>query len=450
MASKKPKGSSRPKPGKRPRITIPAQPVRETANPATGGLPAGYPALLEDIKVRIRTAQIKASLSVNRELIALYWSIGRDIVQRQRDERWGAKVIDRLAADLQREFPALAGFSRPNVYRMRAFYLAWAKPDLARPARDSRGVIVSQAARQLAARAISAQAVPELMSKNLQQAIGELDDKDLKQAVSDTVASQGPAILTQAASELDGQNLPQAAAGIPWFHNVVLIEKLKDPARRLWYARQTIANGWSRCMLLHWIESDLYARQGKAVNNFQAALPPPQSDLAAELVKDPYTFDFLTLRRGAAERDLERGLLDHIRKFLLELGAGFAFVGQQVHLEVGGEDFYIDLLFYHLHLRCYIVIDLKARPFKPEYAGKMNFYLSAVDDLMRHADDKPSIGLILCKTRNKVIAEYALRDMAKPVGVARYVTRLVESLPAKFKGALPAPRDIEAELRKDE
>ena len=274
--------------------------------------------------------------------------------------------------------------------------------------------------------------------------------REVKEKGFDTVASQGSAILTQAASELDGQNLPQAAAGIPWFHNVVLIEKLKDPARRLWYARQAIANGWSRSMLLHWIESDLYARQGKAVTNFQAALPPPQSDLAAELVKDPYTFDFLTLRRGAAERDLERGLLDHIRKFLLELGAGFAFVGRQVHLEVGGEDFYIDLLFYHLHLRCYIVIDLKARPFKPEYAGKMNFYLSAVDDLLRHADDKPSIGLILCKTRNKVVAEYALRDVAKPVGIARYVTRLVESLPARFKGALPAPRDIEAELRKDE
>ena len=451
MASKKPKAarkspalseSKRRTRGTKAKLAQAAQEIaRPTGVPATaGGLPSGYPALLEDIKARIQTAQIKASLAVNRELIALYWSIGRDIVKRQREEGWGAKVIDRLAADLQGEFPALAGFSRANVYRMRAFYLAYAGPD----------AIVSQPARQLAARAISAQAVPELMSKNLQQAIGELDGKDPKQAVSDTVASQGPAILTQAASELDGQNLPQAAAGIPWFHNVVLIEKLKDPARRLWYARQAIANGWSRSMLLHWIESDLYARQGKAVNNFQAALPPPQSDLAAELVKDPYTFDFLTLGSDAAERDLERGLLDHIRKFLIELGAGFAFVGRQIHLEVGGEDFYIDLLFYHLRLRCYIVIDLKARPFKPEYAGKMNFYLSAVDDLLRHADDKPSIGLILCKTRNKVVAEYALRDLAKPVGIARYVTRLVESLPAKFKGALPAPRDIEAELRKDE
>ena len=251
MASKKPKAarkspalseSKRRTRGTKAKLAQAAQEIaRPTGVPATaGGLPSGYPALLEDIKARIQTAQIKASLAVNRELIALYWSIGRDIVKRQREEGWGAKVIDRLAADLQGEFPALAGFSRANVYRMRAFYLAYAGPD----------AIVSQPARQLAARAISAQAVPELMSKNLQQAIGELDGKDPKQAVSDTVASQGPAILTQAASELDGQNLPQAAAGIPWFHNVVLIEKLKDPARRLWYARQAIANGWSRSMLL--------------------------------------------------------------------------------------------------------------------------------------------------------------------------------------------------------
>ena len=201
-------------------------------------------------------------------------------------------------------------------------------------------------------------------------------------------------------------------------------------------------------MLVHWIESGLYPRQGKAVTNFPATLPAAQSDQAAEVIKDPYSFDFLTLGPDAAERELERALLDHIRKFLLELGAGFAFVGQQVHLEVGDEDFYLDLLFYHLRLRCFVVIDLKAKPFKPEYAGKMNFYLSGVDDHLRHPDDKPSIGLILCKTRNTIIAEYALRDLAKPVGVARYVTRLVEKLPARFKGTLPAPRDIEAELRK--
>jgi predicted nuclease of restriction endonuclease-like (RecB) superfamily len=219
------------------------------------------------------------------------------------------------------------------------------------------------------------------------------------------------------------------------------METLKDPAQRLWYARKAIEYGWSRSVLVHWIESNLYSREGRAVTNFTTALPPAQSDLAGEIVKDPYSFDFLTLAPAAAERELEEALLDHIRQFLLELGVGFAFVGQQVPLEVGGEDYHLDLLFYHLRLRCFIVIDLKARPFKPEDAGKMNFYLSAVDDRLRHPDDKPSIGLILCKTRNKIIAEYALRDMAKPVGIARYVTRLIEELPAKFRDAPPIPTE---------
>ncbi len=235
---------------------------------------------------------------------------------------------------------------------------------------------------------------------------------------------------------------------LPWFHNVVLLESLKDPRERLWYAREAVEHGWSRSVLVHWIESDLYARQGKAVTNFATTLPPARSDLAVEIVKDPCSFDFLTLGPDVAERELERALLDHVRKFLLELGAGFTLVGQQVHLEVGGEDFYLDLLFYHLRLRCFVVIDLKAKPFKPEYAGKMNFYLSAVDDLLRHSDDKPSIDLILCQKRNRIVAEYALRDLAKPVGVTRYTTRLVETLPANLKGALPVPRNIEAELSK--
>jgi predicted nuclease of restriction endonuclease-like (RecB) superfamily len=229
-------------------------------------------------------------------------------------------------------------------------------------------------------------------------------------------------------------------------HDIVLLFKVRDSAARLWYAQEATANGWSRSMLEHWIESDLYARQGNAVTNFGNALPPEQSDLANEILRDPYNFDFLTLRDQAAERDLEEGLLAHIRKFLIELGAGFAFVGQQVHLPVDGEDFYIDLLFYHLKLRCFIVVDLKATAFKPEYVGKMNFYLSAVDDQLRHADDRLSIGLILCRTRSKVIAEYALRNLTTPVGVTRYTTKLLDSLPAELKDSLPSPQDIEAEL----
>jgi predicted nuclease of restriction endonuclease-like (RecB) superfamily len=239
---------------------------------------------------------------------------------------------------------------------------------------------------------------------------------------------------------------PIAVAGIPWGHNLTLLFRLEDPIQRLWYAQQTTINGWSRSMLEHWIESDLYVRQGKAVTNFEKSLPPPRSDLAKQIMRDPYSFDFLTLKQPAEERDLENGLLSHIRKFLIELGAGFAFVGQQVHLAVDGEDFYIDLLFYHLKLRSYIVVDLKAVAFKPEFAGKMNFYLAAVDDLMRHTDDKSSIGLILCKTRSKVVAEYALRNLSTPVGVARYTTRAGDRFPTELKGMLPTAQELEEEL----
>jgi predicted nuclease of restriction endonuclease-like (RecB) superfamily len=343
----------------KPKASDSARPERQIVKPPPAGLPSGYVKFLEDVKSRIHTAQIKAALSVNHELIQLYWSIGRDIVEQQSAEGWGAAVIDRLAADIQREFPGLAGFSRANIYRMRAFYLAYPQD----PA------IVSQVARQLRSRVVS-----------------------------------------QPARQIDASSPPEPIASLPWFHNVVLLESLKDLSERLWYARQALEHGWSRAVLVHWIESDLYSRQGKGVTNFPATLPPAQSDLAAEVIKDPYSFDFLTLAPDAAERQLERALLDHIRQFLLELGAGFAFVGQQMHLEVGGEDFYIDLL--------------------------------------RHPDNKPSIGLILCKTRNKIVAEYALRDVAKPVGVARYVTRLVEKLPANLQDVLPAPRDIETELGK--
>jgi predicted nuclease of restriction endonuclease-like (RecB) superfamily len=235
-------------------------------------------------------------------------------------------------------------------------------------------------------------------------------------------------------------------AEIPWGHNQVLLFKLKDPNQRLWYAAKTLEHGWSRAILTLQIESDLYARQGKAISNFAGTLPAPQSDLAQQSLKDPYVFDFLTLHDEAVERELETGLVDHIQKFLLELGAGFAFVGRQVCLVVGDDEFYLDLLFYHLRLRCFVIIDLKMRKFTPEDAGKMNFYLSAVDSQLRHPADAPSIGLILCKTRDRITAEYALRDIAKPIGVAEWQTKLVHSLPEPLKGSLPSIEQIEAEL----
>jgi len=246
--------------------------------------------------------------------------------------------------------------------------------------------------------------------------------------------------------ELDGKNLPQPVAEIPWGHNRILLTKVKQPAERLWYARMTLENGWSRNILDLQIDNNLYGRQGKALTNFKRTLPAPQSDLAQQTLKDPYTFDFLTLATDAAERHLERGLVDHIVKFLLEMGAGFAFVGRQVHLAVDDEDYYLDLLFYHARLHCYVVVDLKAGRFKPEHAGKMNFYLSAVDDQLRTAQDNPSIGLILCRYKKQTTVEYALRHIGTPVGVAEWQTKLVKALPKELKGCLPTVEEIEKEL----
>ena len=358
-------------------------------------LPAGYPHLLADLKARVRAAQLRAAVSVNRELILLYWDIGRIIAQAQKSKGYGKQVVERLAEDLREAFPQMDGFSPRNVWRMRAFYLAWTEN-----------------------------------SQKHQQPGGNLN----------------PKILPQLVAELDGHNLPQPVAEIPWGHNVLLLEKIADPILRLWYARKTIEHGWSRAVLTHHIETQLHRREGKAITNFQRTLPPPQSDLAEQTHKDQYNIEFLTIRSDAHERDLEQGLLDHIRKFLLELGVGFAFVGRQYHLDIGGQDYYLDLLFYHLRLRCYVVIDLKMKAFEPEFAGKMNFYLSAVDDQLRHADDKPSIGLLLCKERDHLTVEYALRDLKKPIGVAQWQTKLVESLPRNLKGSLPTVAEIEAEL----
>lgn len=238
----------------------------------------------------------------------------------------------------------------------------------------------------------------------------------------------------------------QPAAQIPWTHHCLLLDKLKAPADRLWYAAKAVEHGWSRNVLALQIESGLHARQGGAVTNFKATLPPPQSDLAQQLTKDPYVFDFLNLRDDANERAVEDALLAHVEKFLLELGVGFALVGRQVHLEVGNHDFYLDLLFYHFRLRCFLVMDLKARDFTPEAAGKMNFYLSAVDDRFRQPGDQPSIGIILCRDKSRVMAEYALRDLQKPIGVSGYVTQLVESLPKELRAAVPSVKEIESEL----
>ena len=245
----------------------------------------------------------------------------------------------------------------------------------------------------------------------------------------------------------DAEFVQEVLAQLTWYHQLTLLDKVPDQQGRLFYVKQAIAHGWSRNMMVSQIASALHQRQGKAITNFKEKLPLQQSDLAHGVLKDPYLFDFLSIGDEVHEREVEKALIQHMEKFLLELGAGFAFVGRQHHLEVGGQDFYIDLLFYHLKLRCFVVIELKDQDFKPEYAGKMNFYLSAVDDLIKHASDQPSIGLILCKSKNNVLAEYTLRDMTKPIGLAEY--KLSEALPENLNSALPSIEELEVELSKE-
>lgn len=333
-------------------------------------VPSTYEQLLVSLKTRIRTAQVRAALAANTELVMLYWSIGQELSSRFQTEKWGGKIVDRLARDLQVEFPGVEGFSPRNLRYMRKFAEAWT----------------------------------------------------------------------------DSPILQQVVAKLPWGHHTVLLDRLKEPLIREWYLKANIEYGWSRSVLAHQIESDLFARQGKAISNFQQTLPALQSDLAQKITKDPYIFDFLTLRATAHERELEQALLNHLRDLLLELGRGFAFVGSQYHLEVGDQDFYLDLLFYHVHLRSWVVIDLKMEDFRPEFAGKMNFYLSAVDDLLRHPDDAPSLGLILCQGKNQTVVEYALRDTAKPIGVSEY--RITRQLPEAIKEKVPSIEDLEEVVAK--
>lgn len=331
-------------------------------------LPEDYNDWLTGLKQRIRGARQRALLAANEEQIRLYHDIGREILERQIRQKWGAKVIDRVAADLQAAFPEMKGFSSRNLKYMRFF----------------------------------AQHCPDLQ-------IGQ-----------------------------------QSAAQLPWFHLVTLFTQISDPAERAWYASQAITQGWPRTTLEVQIKSKLHARQGAAVTNFGKNLAPVHADLAAQILKDPYHFDFLGLGEEAHERDIERALIRHITRFLLELGAGFAFVGRQFRLEVAGDEFFVDLLFYHTRLKCYVVVELKATSFKPEHAGQLNFYLSTVDAQIKAPDDKPTIGMLLCKTQNRLVAEYALSGIDKPIGVAEY--QLVRSLPEPLDTNLPSIEEIEAEF----
>jgi len=319
-----------------------------------------YSVFLNDVKTRIRSAQISAAISVNQEMTLLYWHIGREILLRQEQQGWGSKVINRLSQDLKREFPDMKGFSRSNLKYMRAFAEAW--PDFQ---------------------------------------IGQ-----------------------------------QVLANLPWTQNVALLEKLKDETQRLWYAQQSLENGWGRSILIAQIETGLYQREGGAITNFEQTLPPAQSELAHEVLKDPYQLDFLTLSKDAEAKDLKRALVKHMRDFLLELGVGFSFVGHDYRVTVDTQDFYIDMLFYHIRLRCFVVIQLELGDFQPEHSGKMNFYLSAVDDQERGEYDQPSIGIILCKAKGKTIVDYSLRHLQNPIAVATHKLPSAERLQIELDNAV--------------
>lgn len=340
--------------------------TRKTQHSLPQALPKGYATWLQRLKSRIRSAQVKAVLSVNREMILLYWGIGKDIVKRQEKAGWGDAVIEKLSSDLPREFPELKGFSARNLWDMRRFFEAYRSRQILR----------------------------------------------------------------------------QLVAEIPWGHNLVLLNSVKSPAERAWYARQTIENGWSRAVLVQQIETGLHRRQLAAAktNNFSRTLPARQSELVEQTLKDPYVFDFLQLRKETKERELQRALLERLKDFLLELGAGFALLGSEFKLEVDGKDYRVDLLFYHHRLRRLFAIDLKVRDFEPEFAGKMDFYLSALDAQVRHKEDQPSVGLILCKGKSRTVVEYALRDLRKPIGVAEY--KLTAHLPRPLAKVLPATEKL--------
>ncbi|MGZ2223723.1 PDDEXK nuclease domain-containing protein [Glutamicibacter nicotianae] len=346
--------------------------IGNTPPPAT--LPSGYPALLESVSDRVSQGQRRASLAVNQELVSTYWNVGHDILERQTEQGWGSKVIDRFSADLRDRFPGIRGFSPRNLKYMRFFAETWAV----------------------------------------------------------TPIVQSP------------------LAQLPWHHHIALLEKLENESTRLWYARMALSEGWSRNHLVRQIETCLHERSGQATSNFDTVLPSPTSFIIQNVTKDPYVFDFLELTEAHNERGLEAQLLHHVERFLLELGRGFAFVGRQLRLDVAGDEFFPDLLFYNFILRRFVVVELKTGKFKPGYLGQLGMYMSAVDDLLAQPGDEPTIGLLLCKSKNSVVAEYALRGFSSPIGLVEWATALKDSLPESISHSLPSIDELEAELASSE
>ena len=367
-----------------------------------------YKNWLIELKSTIQQRQIKAAIAVNSQLIQLYWDLGKQITEKQETAKWGSGFIDQLSKDLREDFPKMSGFSAANLRRCRQFFTFYRE------------------------NSIWAQLVPKLENSNSQQVVDKLQDIENKEVIK----------VAQVVPQLENQLFQ-----IPWGHHILIMQKIKDVSEAFFYVKETIENSWSRAVLEYQIETNLYARKGKAITNFKNTLPEIESDLANALLKDPYNFDFLTLTEKVKERDLEQQLVANITQFLLELGKGFAYLGRQFSITVGGKEFKTDLLFYHTRLKCYIVIELKVTEFEPEFLGKLNFYLSAVNRLVKAVDDKPSIGILLCKSKNDVVVDFALQDINKPLGVSEYT---YTQLPAELREALPTIEQLTEQLNKED
>lgn len=375
-----------------------------------------YSNWIVSLQSSIKQRQIKAAIAVNSNLILMYWDLGKQIVERQENAKWGTGFIDQVSKDLKSEFPDIKGFSRSNIFAIKKFYLFY---------RANFSIIQDS----------------DLLIEN--------KEKSELLSESEIVHQLGGQLQNELVHQLGGQfeEVFLKCFQIPWRHNITIIEKIKNPKEATFYINQTIKNNWSRSFLEYQIETNLFSRQGNIVNNFKTTLPEIQGDLARELLKDPYNFEFITLSSRAKEKDLEQKLIQHISQFLLELGKGFAYLGRQFQLKVGSKEYRTDLLFYHTKLKCYIVIELKLKEFEPEFIGKLNFYITAINELVKDAIDAPTIGILLCKTKDNFEVEFALRDVNKPIGVSEFN---YTQLPENIKQSLPTLEEFENELKRIE
>jgi predicted nuclease of restriction endonuclease-like (RecB) superfamily len=372
-----------------------------------------YRVWLRDLKQQIKTGQIKAALSVNSQMIMLYWDLGGQIVEKQEKAQWGSGFIEQLSKDLREEFPEMTGFSADNLKYMRIFYKFYSQIS-EQPVRQFETQVMKQLVSQF----------PETLNiSKVAQVVPEL-----KKSINQDI--------------IISEQLVRQFACVPWGHHMLIL-KIKDLNQALFYINKTIENNWSRAVLEYQIESNLYGRQGKAITNFNLTLPAPQSDLANQMMKSPYDFGFLRLPENVKEIELEKALVQHISHFLPELGIGFAYMGRQFSLKVGGEDYRTDLLFYQTRLKCYVIIELKTRKFEPEFVGKLNFYITTINELVKDDRDAPTIGMLLCKNKNNYAVEFSLKDVNNPIGVSAFhYTELADEM----KAALPSVEELQNEL----